>query len=147
MSARRCTFAVLALALGLAPRAVHAQATDSTPPPSRSQRIEAFRAEQAQQAEQKAHWQELYRKAIERERKAETRLENARAVWSRGRGDDRLRGEPRARALAEVKAAEKELAEARSARAAIPEEARQAGALPGWLREVELDLAAAPAAD
>lgn len=139
--------AVLAVTVATAVAPVPARAQE----PSRSERLEErlreMRAQEERKAERKAYWQDLYRTALERERKAEARLDAAQATWSRGRGDDRLRGEPRAAALKELEDARKELEKARADVASIPERARQAGAPPGWLREVELDFPARPAAN
>jgi hypothetical protein len=111
------------------------------------ERLQEFREEEAQQADKKAYWQDLYRTALARERKAEAKLEAARAAWTRGRANNRLRGQEKAKALKELEMAEKELAVAREDVATIPARAQQAGALPGWLREVEQGPAAPPAAN
>ncbi|MGH0037718.1 MAG: hypothetical protein ACQGVK_22025 [Myxococcota bacterium] len=142
----------LALLGCIAPAAALAQAraeADRQPvrPRSNAERLEAMRAEAEQEAALKAEWQDLYRNAIERERKARAELEAARAAWSRGRVDNRLRGDRKARAQARLEAAEKELGEARAELSALPERARQAGVQPGWLRQVEDELASPPAAN
>lgn len=128
-----------------APRA-EAESPPESPARERNERIlERMQEERDAQAVKRAEWQKRYREAIEAERQAEARVEAAQAAWTRGRRNNRLRGEPRIKADRELREAKKALAEARSELAKIPEEARREGVPPGWLRDARSE-ASPPAA-
>lgn len=93
-----------------------------------------------QEEEQKVYWQDRYRELTKRIRDARERLEAASAELSRSRHHRTLRGgEQKLPLLGEVARAEADLTDSTRALEALPEEARRAGAPPGWLREVEGD--------
>jgi len=139
-----CAIGALATALLAAPSA--SRADPATPAPDAKQRLEQARANAKAEAQQKKYWQDLYRKALAHERTASQRLEELRAQWTRERHSQHLRGDEKSDLEAEIDKAEKDLAKAHDEVESIPERARQAGAPPGWLREVERP-AAAPAAN
>jgi hypothetical protein len=62
-------------------------------------------------------------------------LEQARADYGRGRSTRKLRGEGKTGLVADIQRMQKELAESEQALSDFPEEARRAGALPGWFRD------------
>ena len=70
-------------------------------------------------------------------RQAERRFADAEASYSQGRSRQRLRGEKRAAAVAELGDARSALDAARAAFEALPDEARRGGALPGWIRAAD----------
>jgi hypothetical protein len=91
-----------------------------------------------QEERQKAYWQDRYRRLTERIRDAQERLEAASAELSRARHHRTLRGgEQKLPVLGDIARAEADLMESARALEALPEEARRAGAPPGWLRELE----------
>jgi hypothetical protein len=130
--------ACLAVAV-LAPAA--AIAGDAAAPATRPSRTTAD-DQLSQQEQLKIEWQTRYREAIVRERQARARLEAAEATYAKGRHREHLRGEPREVAVEELEAARAELEAARRQLEQVPQEARRAGVLPGWLREVEESLGA-----
>ena len=81
------------------------------------------------------HWVARYETLRSHEKELSEGLEKARAEYSRGRRGNRLRGEKRAEVVQEIERLEKELVDARRKLADFPEEARKAGALPGWFRD------------
>jgi hypothetical protein len=90
----------------------------------------------APEAEREAYWRRRAQEARDRVAAARERVAESEEEYSRMRHRQRKRGEPRAEitdartsAHAELEAALRYLEEE------LPEEARRAGALPGWLRE------------
>ena len=83
-----------------------------------------------------AYWVERYHKLHSAETSLQSELGAARARHSRGRRANRLRGEERGELRKDIVRMEKELARVERDLAAFPEEARRAGALPGWFRDL-----------
>jgi hypothetical protein len=122
MKTFRSWICVLVLAGAIAPASLaHAEG----PPPG------------ASEEEQHAYWTSRHHDLVERVRDANARLEAARDTYRHGihrpRRDEARKTELQ-RAIAEAEAG---LGEARRALDELPEEARRAGALPGWIREME----------
>jgi hypothetical protein len=80
-------------------------------------------------------WKQRYRAALEAEQTSRLALAEAEAAYRRGRSRHTLRGDERVAAFERVEALREQHREASRALAALPEEARRAGALPGWLRD------------
>lgn len=96
--------------------------------------------ETQQEEEQKAYWQDRYRRLTEQVRNARERLEAAGADLSRARHHRKLRGgEQKLPVLGDLARAEADFMESARALEGLPEEARKAGAPPGWLRELDGD--------
>jgi len=87
--------------------------------------------------EQMAYWQGRGRALAERVRDASARLAAGREEYQRIRHHRRIRGEDKVAVLTEIARAEADLIEAQAALERLPEEARRAGAPPGWLPEFE----------
>jgi len=85
--------------------------------------------------ENRDYWQKRYRELKQRVEAARSEHERALAAYSKGRQRNRLRGEPKVEVMDRLDRAKRELAEAERAWSAFPEEARRAGALPGWFRD------------
>jgi hypothetical protein len=83
----------------------------------------------------RSYWQQRSRELRANYEQAVARRDAAVAAYQRMRHHKRGRGEPRTAALAERDAAEQALREAERALAELPEQARRAGALPGWIRD------------
>jgi DNA repair exonuclease SbcCD ATPase subunit len=84
----------------------------------------------------KEYWQKRYQELKELVASLEQEIENKRRIYSRKRHDRRLRGEARSDLLEQIAELEKQLAKAQGDLEAFPEEARRAGALPGWFRDL-----------
>ena len=82
-------------------------------------------------------WQERGRSLVERVRDASERLAAGKAQYSRFRHHRRIRSEDKAKVLMDIARAEADLSDAQTALERFPEDARRAGALPGWEREFE----------
>jgi hypothetical protein len=82
---------------------------------------------------QRAHWQKRAEAVRERHRAALTRYQAAATAYETHRRNNR-RGETKEAIIAERDAAGEELDQAQRELDAFPDEARRAGALPGWLR-------------
>ncbi len=83
-----------------------------------------------------AYWRAKAKAARERVDLAQERVAEAEHEYQNLRQRRRARGEPRSGIAAERDAAHRALEEAIAyLEEGLPEEARQAGALPGWLRE------------
>ena len=91
----------------------------------------------APEEQQKAYWQNRHEQLVERVRDAGARLEATRAEYVRGRHHYKIRGESYVRVLTQIAKAEADFMDAQRELRGLPEEARRAGALPGWLRELE----------
>ena len=89
----------------------------------------------ATEQEKRQHWVQRYETLRTQEKELREKLEEARAQYSRGRRANRVRGEERVEVVERIEKLEKELAQAQRKLAAFPEEARKAGALPGWFRD------------
>jgi hypothetical protein len=86
--------------------------------------------------QREAYWRAKAKAARERADLAQQRVTAAEYEYRNRRQRQRRRGEHRAEVAAERDAAARELEEAVAyLEVGLPEEARQAGALPGWLRE------------
>lgn len=92
--------------------------------------------EAAPMEQREAYWRAKAKAARERVELAQQRVTAADYEYNNRRQRQRRRGEYRAEVSAERDAARRELDEAvQYLEVGLPEEARQAGALPGWLRE------------
>jgi hypothetical protein len=98
---------------------------------ARAQRI-AIEYEAARTA-----WQAEYRSLLTDYRDARKRIVTAEDRWGQKRRKQRLRGEPRVKARAEIDEARQALADAMTALREFHERARTEGAEPGWLYQVE----------
>ncbi len=88
------------------------------------------------EAEQEAYWRARADEARQRVAMARERVAEAEESYGKMRHRNRQRGEPRAIVSDERAAAHAELEAAlKYLEEELPEEARRAGALPGWLRE------------
>lgn len=85
--------------------------------------------------EVKQHWVDRWNTLHAQQAELSAELASARADYRRGRRANRGRGEERVELLATIARLEKELSGVEQALAAFPEEARRAGALPGWFRD------------
>ncbi len=90
----------------------------------------------ADDASKQAFWVERYQKLRGVEASLQGELAAALARQSRGRRANRLRGEERGQLRKDITRMKHELAQVESELAAFPEEARKAGALPGWFRDL-----------
>ena len=92
--------------------------------------------EAAPEEQCEAYWRAKAEAARERVSLAQERVTAAEYEYNNRRQRQRRRGEYRSEVQSERDAAHRELEEARTyLEQTLPEEARQAGALPGWLRE------------
>ena len=90
----------------------------------------------ADDAEREAYWRARASQARNRVAAAEQRLADAQLDYQKLRQRRTQRGEPRAAISGEREAAQMELSAALRYRDdELPDEARRAGALPGWVRE------------
>jgi hypothetical protein len=90
----------------------------------------------ASEADQEAYWRARSDEARQRVEAARARVASAEESYGNMRHRSRKRGEPRAIVSDERTAAHSELEAAlKYLEEELPEEARRAGALPGWLRE------------
>ena len=80
-------------------------------------------------------WVQRYDNLRSQEKELREKLKAVRAQYSRGRNNYRLRGDERVEVVAQIEKLEKGLARTQRDLAAFPEEARKAGALPGWFRD------------
>lgn len=85
----------------------------------------------------KEAFQARYESALIAVANAKARVVASEKALRKARQRDRLKGESRVEIYAEIDAAKIELEAAEAVLATIPEDARQAGVPPGWLREVE----------
>jgi hypothetical protein len=92
----------------------------------------------------RAEWVQKHEDLTAHYAKAQADLAEARAAYSRGRSNRYLRGEGKTGLVADINRLEQEVAQAQRDLESFPDEARRAGALPGWFRD---DSPAAPAAD
>ncbi len=86
---------------------------------------------------QRAYWQERARSLHAAVRDARSRVSAAEARYTRLRKKIRARGDKKVEAVSELEEARRELADAEARLEALPDEARRAGALPGWIRVEE----------
>ena len=117
---------VCALGIGIAIAALLVAVGHAEPP-----------AADASEEQQKTYWQNRHEQLAERVRDAGARVEATRAEYVRGRHHYKIRGENYVRVLTQIAKAESDLMEAQRELRGLPEEARRAGAPPGWLRELE----------
>lgn len=130
----------LAVAAALTAPPLHAQMEDEPPPPAPVQETAPPKLgepppAEAPEAEQEAYWRARAAQARERLAAAQARLAAAEAEYQNLRQRHHDAGDPRGKIVAERDAARAELAAAQHALdVELPEDARQAGALPGWIR-------------
>lgn len=94
-------------------------------------------SEEHTDSDDRTYWQTRYRELKQRVEAARTEHERALAAYSKGKQRNRLRGEAKTDVMDRLARAKAELDEAERAWDAFPAEARSAGALPGWFRELE----------
>lgn len=92
---------------------------------------ELLRADESQ----REVWEQRVIAALDAEQTSRVELAQAEAIYSRGRSRHSLRGEERAKVLARIDVLRKEHEQAVRTLETLPEEARRAGALPGWIRD------------
>jgi hypothetical protein len=129
----------LTLAAALAAPPLHAQMEDEPPPPAPAEPAPAELGEpppaEAPEAEQEAYWRARAAQARARLAAAQARLAAAETEYQNLRQRHHDAGDPRGKVVSERDAARAELAAAQHALdVELPEDARQAGALPGWIR-------------
>ena len=90
----------------------------------------------ADDGSKQGYWVERYQALHSAEKSLRSELLAALSRQSRGRRANRLRGEERGELWKEILRMKQELARIESKIAAFPEEARKAGALPGWFRDL-----------
>jgi chromosome segregation ATPase len=95
-------------------------------------------------AAQKAYWQDRYRRLLQSAERLRQETSEARSAYAEANRRNYRRGGSRHVHRADLEKAEKELADVESQLAHIVDEARRAGALPGWLYEVEAETSSAP---
>jgi septal ring factor EnvC (AmiA/AmiB activator) len=82
----------------------------------------------------RAYWVNRLAELNTKQHEISTELSEVRIDYRRGRRANRGRGEERAKLLDRIAELEGKLATVEQELAAFPEQARQAGALPGWFR-------------
>lgn len=117
---KRLAWLVFLLAFGLSALAGSAPASSPQPDASESE---------------KTYWQGRHRELAEELAWAKHAHDTAVLTYDKRRQRQRLRGEKRAEVKDWLKDTKDRLEKAEEAMAAFPEEARRAGALPGWFRE------------
>ena len=116
----------LALSLGVALALPYSSASAQSAKPSYKQLDLKGR--------EKSYWKRRARSIEQRVAEARELYEAAHAAYLDGRQRRRARGEKKAELAAQLEAARAELEVAELDLAALPEEARKAGAPPGWIR-------------
>jgi len=86
---------------------------------------------------QKGEWQKRYADLITSARDSEQRVHESNAAYNKAKQRGRLRGAYKVTIMENIQTAEADHSRDQQALDAFPEEARQAGVPPGWLREVE----------
>jgi hypothetical protein len=129
----------LALLGALAAAPLRAQLEDEAAPPGPeapvAPELGAPPPPETPESEQEAYWRARAAQARERLAAAQARLASAEADYQNLRQRHHDAGDPRAKVTAERDAARAEVAAAQHALdVELPEDARQAGALPGWIR-------------
>jgi hypothetical protein len=81
------------------------------------------------------HWVGRWEALLAKQQELSTELASARVDYRRGRRGNRGRGKDRVELLARIDKLETELAAVEQNLETFPEEARRAGALPGWFRQ------------
>ena len=89
---------------------------------------------------QKGEWQSRYAELITNARNSEQRVHESNTAYNKAKQRGRLRGNYKVTIMENIKSSEEDFARDQAALDAFPEEARQAGVPPGWLREVEDQL-------
>ena len=87
----------------------------------------------------KLHWQSEYKRVLSQVEQARARLEQSQRSYTKGKQRGRMRGEQRFEIRDELAAAKQALAAAEAQLESFPDEARRAGAPPGWFREINDD--------
>jgi hypothetical protein len=106
------------------------------PGPASAARAMAPPAADAAETEREAYWRARAQEARDRVAAARERVAESDEDYARMRHRRNERGEPRAEITQDRSGAHAELEAAlRYLESELPEEARRAGALPGWLRE------------
>jgi hypothetical protein len=114
-------------------------------PPPPAARVSADAVPAEAEAGGEAEWKEIARKARKRVDDAKTKMGELSAAakklegdfyaWDDGQYRDRVIKPAWDRTRSELEDAKRELADAEKELADLPERARRAGALPGWIRE------------
>ena len=86
---------------------------------------------------QKEYWQERYRRLRQDAARLERNAERARKAYALAQRRNYPRGGARQKLSQQIEDAETELESVRKEIEELPSEARRAGAMPGWLYEVE----------
>ncbi|MBW2273505.1 MAG: hypothetical protein JRG96_09560 [Deltaproteobacteria bacterium] len=89
----------------------------------------------------KTYWQSRYTELKGQVSSASARLTQAKREYSKAKQRDRLRGDSKNSILQQIQSAEMDLEDAQKALDALPDEARAAGAQPGWFREIDENYA------
>ena len=95
-------------------------------------------------ASEKAYWQERYRTLRSEAARLRQEVESAKEGYAAANRRNYRRGAVRHEYREKMLEAEKELARVERELAALPDEARRSGALPGWLYEVEAEPVVVP---
>jgi len=93
------------------------------------------------QQDSKPYWQNRYTELKGQVSSASARLTQAKREYSKAKQRDRLRGDSKNSILQQIQSAEMDLEDAQKALDALPDEARAAGAQPGWFREIDENYA------
>ncbi|HEB90088.1 MAG TPA: hypothetical protein ENI85_10995 [Deltaproteobacteria bacterium] len=88
---------------------------------------------------EKAYWQDRYRRLRKEAARLRREIEEARTAYAAANRRNYRRGPVRHEYRAKMLEAEKELSRVEAELSTLHDEARRAGALPGWLREVEME--------
>ncbi len=94
-------------------------------------------AEDDDHQNQKEYWQDRYRRLRQDAARLERNAERARKAYALAQRRNYPRGGARQKLFQQIEDAEAELESVRQEIAELPTEARRAGAMPGWLYEVE----------
>jgi hypothetical protein len=93
---------------------------------------------------QKEYWQDRYRRLRQDAARLERNAERARKAYALAQRRNYPRGGARQQLFQQIEDAETELESVRKEIAELPSEARRAGAMPGWLYEVEKEEVVIP---
>lgn len=105
------------------------------PWPSDASASDAMEARQKEMESKRKEWVQKYEELLARHASLQAQLEQARTDYSRGRSTRDLVGSGKAALVAELDRLEKEFAEVDAELKDFPDQARRAGALPGWFRD------------
>jgi len=93
---------------------------------------------------EKEYWQDRYRRLRQNAARLERNAERARKAYALAQRRNYPRGGARQKLFQQIEDAETELESVRKEIEELPREARRAGALPGWLYEVEQEEVVIP---